>query len=259
MVKIALTSDVHRGTKPGRYPWTHGWPKEAEVVIIAGDIESLPFLKEEAVKYPDKLFIVVLGNHDFWNRPLGDKTVKRWKKKLAPYANIQVLERDVLHYEDVVFLGTTLWCNPKPAHWYDVEQGINCFDEIRTTNGRKGITCSHLIEEHKRMKAWLIEELEANKDKKVVVVTHVPPMSILCDEERRMDPVSDYYHGGMDLEMMQWQDESIFPAVWCFGHTHERVSRVMGPTRFESNAFGYPFGPDKNRVSEFDPELIIEV
>jgi hypothetical protein len=42
--------------------------------------------------------------------------------------------------------------------------------------------------------------------------------------------------------------------LWCFGHSHSSVDKMIGETRMLSNPKGY-----KDQNQNFDPNMIIEI
>ena len=244
-MKINLVSDLHLEfgdqTLPG-----------GEVLILAGDIaearavvrdkkESGPiwkFFQDECAKY-DRV-IYVLGNHESYRGRL-DKTLNILKEILP--ANITVLEDEIVEYNGVVFLGSTLWTdfnNADPITMFTASTQMNDYRAIQMFYPARSIyhrlTPDHILSVHRNTLKYFKMMLEQNKDKPVVVVTHMSPSFASVNEKYKNDTVMN---GAYASNLGEFILDCPQIKFWLHGHMHDPVDYMIGDTRIISNPRGY--------------------
>lgn len=236
-MRIFVASDVHDsdGTFKIKKP-------EADVAVIAGDIEDPQFLEwhRDVWRVP---IVAVLGNHDFYYGTFLDR--RKWK-----IDGVYLLERKAVEIGDVVFLCTTLWSAPPPSQRPMVARGINDFHLIRSRKGAGPLTVDEMAEEHERCARWLGRQLRYYADRKVVVVTHFLPCDAVVSPMYAGSPLNCYFSAGLDGRMRGWP----MPVLWISGHSHAPHDMVLGRTRFVANPAGYV-----RERQLFDHNKIVEV
>jgi predicted phosphodiesterase len=255
-MNIQVVSDLHgEGWQPHSKLWSVVTPK-APVAVVAGDIHSRHFedmLNEIATKF--EKVIAVYGNHEFYHRDISwkcDKTL------LAP--NVSVLDCDAVEYDDVLFLGCTLWTDFDNADWFvmrSAQDGINDFHAITDNNGGTKFTVRAALEKHYQEKAWLKMMIEQNRDKKIVIVTHFLP-SYQCVHPKwkqgGTDMLNRYFSANCDdlIEMCEAK-------AWIHGHTHDvRELELCGVPVF-CNPLGYGLGKEGLSFGQEYKDMVITV
>jgi len=183
---------------------------------------------------------------------------------VSKYSNVRYLQRSTFEYQDIVFIGATLWTeipltpeNVYKQYWYYINdyREIKLFDQT-TQKSRllepKDTTSIHLTD-----RAWIEEKLtEVQKQgKKAVVLTHHCPIGI----NTRCSNMRDE---GNTLKFLDYTDLSGFIKkfdnilVWGFGHTHHSSSQILGTTQIVSNCLGYVIHNEKDE--NFDPNFFVD-
>lgn len=249
-MKIRLMSDLHR--EFGKYKIVPMPDDKDTVLVLAGDIDIGLSAKNWICQIAEnfKAIIYVMGNHEFYYQDMPE-VIARWTMPNTLPANVHVLHNDIIHINDVAFLGTTLWTDLKNNDWFEVYQareGITDFQVVRF-NGKRYTTTNH-IDMHREAKKFLNYALPKAPGKKVVV-THFLPTEFAIDPMYVNAPLNSFYAANCDNLIMDYQ-----PDLWLFGHTHENVDKWIGNTRLVCNPRGY-YGHCLNR--NFNPELVLEV
>ncbi|QVW25573.1 metallophosphoesterase family protein [Pseudomonas hormoni] len=242
-MKLQIYSDLH--TEFARFDPA---PSEADVVILAGDID----LKSRGVKWANEVFqcpvIYVCGNHEYYGGHL-HHTLRKMKEAAAP--NIHVLENEVLILDQTRFLVTTAWTDysstgdvvaAKRIAW----EWMNDFTVIRTDASYRRLRPDDLIAKSKAAYAWLSEQLDKPFDGKTVVVTHHAPTLEHVGDELPEHLVAAYAN--------DWPELLGKADLWVYGHTHVAADFLKGGCRVVSNPRGYP-----NQSTGFDPNFLIEI
>lgn len=223
---------------------------DADVVILAGDIDTKARGISWALEHFSCPVFYVLGNHEYYD---GHLAATLGKMRTLGGERVQVLEREAVELDGVRFLGTTCWTDfastgnaPKAAQ--SAQEAMGDFRFIRTDNYRP-IRPADLVREASKSKRWLQDMLNISFSGKTVVITHHAPT---------LKSIQGSPHAGGLLDAAfanDWED-MLGPGVdlWLHGHSHHSVDFVLNGTRVVSNARGYP-----NEQTGFRPNLILEV
>ena len=242
---IYLLSDLHNEFEQFQPPHV-----EADVVILAGDID----VGVRGVEWAKKTFscpvLYVPGNHEFYRGHLG-RTLE--KLRAAQTDQVRVLERDVVEIGGARFLGTTAWTDftatgNQPVAAAMAEQLLNDFRQIRTDNYRP---CHPMdfITQASLARLWLREQLVVPFAGPTVVITHhAPSLKSLHG--------NPYAGGHLDAAFAnQWDDLIGGPVVlWVHGHVHTAVDYELAGTRVVCNPKGYP-----GELTGWSPHKLIEL
>ena len=247
-MNICLYSDLH---------WEFGQPRiaipeEADVVILAGDIDTglLIHLQILLKENPEKIFIYVPGNHDFYKK---DYSVQRqYINSLSNYfENLQILDDSDCQINDVSFYGSTLWTDftalgPISEAWCKRNISGMIGDFWCISDGEGKMSPAKMAELNQNARKSLYNWLQATKGKKVVV-THFPPLT--CCKHGQIDEngLSAYFTN--NLTYMFYNEDS--PDYWLYGHNHWSDKIKVGKTTLLSNQHGYPGEGDPK--SRYDP------
>lgn len=249
-----------------------------DVLILAGDIcEVKEFNKEhhqtkvidrepgafpcsdffEFVVPKYKKVFMVMGNHEHY-RGRFDKTYDLLKSMLP--ANVSLLEDECEEYEGVLFLGATLWTDLNkgdPITMYTIKNFMNDYKVIQNFYPSKSLyyklTPEHTCQTHRKTKEYFKTILELNRDKPVVVVTHMAPSFQSVNWKYASETTTN---GGYASAMDEFILDHHNIKVWVHGHMHDPVDYMIGDTRVLANPRGYlPWEGDNG----FDPALTFEV
>lgn len=243
LMKLQIYSDLHNEFSP-----FEAAPIDADVVILAGDID----LNSRGVKWANEVFqcavIYVCGNHEFYGGHL-DRTLQQMKDVAMPH--VHVLENEVLILDQTRFLVTTAWTDysstgdvvaAKRVAW----EWMNDFTVIRTEANFRRLCPDDLIAKSKAAYAWLSHELEKPFSGKTVVVTHHAPA---------LDHVGDDHPGHLIAAYANdWPELLVKADLWVYGHTHVAADFFKNGCRVISNPRGYP-----NQNTGFDPDFLVEI
>jgi predicted phosphodiesterase len=253
-MKIALFSDLHLNQGAWEPPAT---VKEADVVILAGDIASKTAgLTWAATVFANKPVIYVCGNHELYGSDLtllAEMRNPEWES-----AGIHFLENRAIEIQGIRFLGCTLWSG---FDLYGVDFGvkamlrakqlINDYHKIKKRPGGKPLDPSDTLEMHRASAGWLATELTKPFPGKTVVVTHFAPHRGCVPTQFEGSDLSPYFVTDLSALMQKHRID-----LWCYGHTHASCDFLAdGGCRIVSNQRGYP----GERGLGFRPELLIEL
>lgn len=242
-MRIHLLSDLHNEFSPFT-PVV----RDADVVILAGDID----VKARGLEWARQEFhcnvLYVPGNHEFYG---GHLTRTLQKMRSVSDERVRVLDRDEACIGGVRFLGATMWTDfaatgNSPLASLNAHSSMNDFRQIRTENYRR-IWPSDLICESLKTRAWLETKLSEPCDCPTVVITHhAPSLRSLLGSP----------HAGTHLDAAycnNWDDlMGSGLLLWVHGHSHTAVDYKVAGTRVVCNPRGYP-----GEQTGFDPALVI--
>lgn len=262
--KFYYMSDLHIEFASPRFMGISG-----DNLILAGDISLLKCLNPrmtdaqnrklrdrtltffDIVRENFQRVFYVTGNHESYGFDINLEA--EYIEKYLP--GVIHLNDSSYHLDDsTVVLGGTLWTDMNknnPLAHRVVGAGMNDFRYIEM--GKDRFYTKHAYEKHTKTMEFLTTELEANKHKNCVVVTHHSPTY------RGVNP----YHGGnhLDAGYASALDEFIMDRTqvkyWVFGHTHIQSKFEIGETTLVSNARGYE-GYESTATS-FNPDTYFEV
>ena len=248
-MKIHVLSDLHN--EFDEYAPSPAATSEADVVVLAGDID----VGIKGLLRADRAFdcptIYVPGNHEFYHQHL-EHTLDDMRKFNTK--KVKVLDMDEVIIGDVRFLGATMWtdfeCTGDPAlAALFAQQRLSDFNVIRTDNDRK-LRPSDLIKICANAKSWLRSKLEEKFYGKTVVITHHAPLLRSLEH-------SPYPDSHLDAAFTNnWEDlfEDGMADLWIHGHTHIAADYDFNKTRVISNPRGY-----QREETLFNPDLIVDL
>lgn len=228
---------------------------DADVVILAGDID----LKGRGVKWALETFrvpvIYVTGNHEFYKGSLGHTLEKM--RAAAKGTHVHVLERESVVIEGVRFVGATLWTDfrltgNQPLAQWDAQQRMSDYKAIRDERFSK-ITPLKILAHHAQARSFIEGQLDEPFAGKTVVVSHHAPCELSIHENYRDLPghlnasYASRLDGLMGVERV---------ALWVHGHTHHSFDYDVYGTRVMCNPRGYA---PQELNPDFDPGLVVEI
>jgi len=211
-----------------------------------------------------QLVLIISGNHEYYNGQI--ETVDELIQSITlKFSNVKYLQRTKFEYQNVVFLGTTLWTEipltPQPVYnqyWYF----INDYRRIKilepSTKQPRLLEPKDTTSMHLRDRAWIESELmDAQKQgKKAVVLTHHCPIGInsRCSSMRKEDNNLKFLDYTDLRELMRKFNNNLL--VWGFGHTHHSSSQLFGNIQIVSNCLGYVKNGENDK--NFDPKFMVD-
>jgi hypothetical protein len=254
-LKIHILSDLHLESTPMELPAT-----DADVVVLAGDIDKGDRGAHWAINFPQQDVIYVAGNHEYYSH---DITVldAHFRQSEVDTGKVHALQNSEWFYRveglpRVRFLGATLWSdfalfgeeNADEAAW-NARQYLRDFQKIFYND------CVFLPRDARALflesVAWLSAKLDEPFDGPTVVVTHHAPSILSVDKYRLRSPTM------LSAAFASHLDHLVPKAdLWIHGHTHGSSDYcLLNGGRVISNPRGYR---DENERG-FNPKLIVEI
>jgi Icc-related predicted phosphoesterase len=267
-VKIHLLSDLHLEFSD-RHPPFEPPPTDADVVVIAGDIDCGTNAFDWAEEtFPNRPVLYVPGNHEYYDGDVTEVSAAL-RDRAASSPNVRLLDNDEVVVDGVRFLGATLWTDFElfgpsrmPAAFEDSVRYVMDFRKIRDRNAL--FTPQRSIELHRASIAFLQRAIDTPHSGQTVVITHHAPHA------GSLHPLwaSHLSSAAFVSDLTRLMGK---PALWVHGHTHNSFRYEVNGTRVSANPMGYrtsnwrearttgtaPWVKYEN--AQFDPALTIEV
>jgi hypothetical protein len=270
-VKFQLMSDLHLEVHPDFRP---GPAEDADLLVLAGDIGSYQTgsrltgddfgLERFSPRFGWPVPVLfVPGNHEYDNLDF-DHAHERLRET-CERLEITWLEREVLTFGDVRFVGTTLWADfdamitdsdelagPgrvlkkrekafRAANFYLQKTGTTRRGEPWLAEGwrEQALVCEE----------WLKQALATPFDGATVVVTHFAPSLRSADPRYGLTPGTAGFCNSLDglLPMAQ---------LWAHGHLHCQQDYLASGCRVVANTLGYAA---KGEQEGFREQLVLPV
>ena len=248
-MKAQLFSDLHLDVTPMEPP-VGG---DADLCLIAGDLhevdQGIAFI-EEMLKARDVVYLP--GNHEAYTASLARvRALFRQHAKRLP--GFTFLDRSTVVYEDVRFIGATLWVDFDRQNPLAMIQGqglIKDYQYIAHDTENRLILPADILQEHQRDLAFIEAELARPWQGKTVLMTHMAPSHRSCTG-KYAGAYSNFLYAS-DLERLFHQ----YPInYWAHGHIHDAVDYQLGDARLISN----PRGTSARAAAQFDPYFTFEI
>lgn len=208
------------------------------------------FFMEECAKYRHVLY--VMGNHEHYGGRF-DKTYGVLKENLPDH--VQLLEKEYVDIDGVIFVGATLWtdCNNADSiTMYTLRHGMNDYRVVQNYYEDKNLYFKLIPEatfaDHIKAKQFIGKTAEQFADRDVVVITHHSPSR----QSTKPRYQGDYHmNGGYSSSLEEFIMDHPNIKVWTHGHTHDDFDYMVEQCRVVCNPRGY-VGYEE-RASNFDP------
>jgi len=181
---------------------------------------------------------MIPGNHEYYNNS-DDKAIMKPKLNEKIRENVLLVNNDVVKYEDVTFICTTLWSHLKDANeMMNLSYGMNDFRVIKVKEEHqqytKPLTARRYNLLHQEARGFLYDALQKHKGEKIVVVTHHAPTQLVNHPDFKGSSINP----GFVVELYDWiHDFDI--NYWVYGHTHRNIDTEINGTKVISNQMGY--------------------
>lgn len=234
-----LYSDIH-------IEFSKTFPKikpNCDYLILAGDIgkintENFQMFFDYCSQNWKKVFYI-LGNHEYYHSSKTyDKLNGLYKEFFKQYTNVILLDNSIYEIDDeLIIIGSTLWSMVSHTPYLNDFNKIYMYNEDRTR--KIGITMERFQELHKESKKYILEQVNNNKNKKIIIITHFPPSKVNTSHPKynnQEEYLKNYYASDFIEEIPE--DNNIL--LWCYGHTHySNDMKHESGIRLLSNQVGY--------------------
>lgn len=262
--KLWHLTDLHLDTgklKLTKFP-------ECDYVIITGDLAAKlggwPII--ESLLSKGNIVLFILGNHEYHSEAKkGIVTMReieeRWKKKEKEYDNFHVLINDTVIFEDIRFIGGTLWTNfnnmdkKTKEEFSEMRDSVKVYKSFRgsgySRRGGVNVTVDDIYEKHKETVKYFESELSKPFNGKTVLLTHHAPLLESIDTRYKDDFESNgCYVSDLSYLFKQYKIDALF-----HGHIHQSKHYYYGNTLVTCNPRGYKMYNELNE--DFDEGKII--
>ena len=230
-------------------------------LIRAGDIsdnDETTLEIREKLNYNSSAYILfVPGNHDLWNKKHPTKKPEEIYRKLQCNPGNLCLNPYSIN-EEWVIIGD--------IGWYDYSFGSDRFTEEDYIKGRyRGRVWKDTLfvpwnKEAKQIHQYFCKkikkQIQSNKNKNIILVTHfVPHEYFLVPEERDSWVFFNAYLGSPDYARLAL-DYNVKYSI--FGHIHHKVNQSIKGTEFIGNSLGYvnQWNTPEDTYSEINKSLV---
>jgi len=245
---LRIASDLHNEWSRAPVEHTTVLPPDerdaSSVLILAGDIGSgrplAKFLAEVSHRFHRVIYVP--GNHEYYGGQGYDHTNQALTKLLADIPNLDFSCGTTGYAQwaswgfDIIY--TTMWTdcdNGNPLAVDAIQKGM-C--DFRAIPNFSAVTTIRLHEKAKKEIQENLEKSYSNGRKAVVVTHHIPSHELIADKWKA--PGWNEINGGFAAHCDDLLDKPWSPALWVFGHTHDKINATIGNTLCMSNPKGYP-------------------
>ncbi len=244
-MRLRILSDLHLEAASLDPP-----PVEADVVVLAGDIDNGAQGIAWAQAQFDRPVLYVPGNHEFYDGELG--VTLEQIHAAARGSNVTVLDCAERIVGGVRFLGCTLWTDfdlpvamERKSMLALARSWITDFRAIRC--GEKLLTPEDTMALHARQRAWLSAALAADYAGATVVITHHAPHPRSVAPQFAGHPANP----GFVSDLTPLMGRAV---LWIHGHTHTSFDYAVKSTRVVCNPRGYP-----GETTGFRPDFVATI
>jgi Icc-related predicted phosphoesterase len=212
------------------------------------------FLKRCSFQFPHVVYVA--GNHEFYHGEF-HRGVEHLREECAKFPNIYFLERDMQFIEGVLFVGGTLWTDMNkgdPMTLHTIGDMMNDFRVIRNDeHGYTKLRPAHAMDRHRKTVEYIKQIVDANKDRKCVVVGHHAPSYQSISKQYKHDTLMN---GGYASDLSEFILDRPQIKLWTHGHMHQTFDYMIGETRVVCNPRGYE---SHGEESGWNPDILIEI
>ena len=212
------------------------------------------FLKRCSFQFPHVVYVA--GNHEFYHGNF-HKGIEHLREECNKFPNIYFLERDIQFIDGVLFVGGTLWTDMNrgdPLTLHAIGDMMNDFRVIRNDeHGYTKLRPAHAMDRYRKTVEYIKQMVDANGDRKCVVVGHHAPSFQSIGEQYKNDTLMN---GGYASDLSEFILDRPQIKLWTHGHMHQTFDYMIGGTRVVCNPRGYE---SHGEVSGWDPDILIEI
>jgi Icc-related predicted phosphoesterase len=205
-----------------------------DILILAGDIVPLhdEFLSNSFFRYISgnyRQIFWIPGNHEYYYSDISDFD---FSSGIKLHGNISIVNNNVIEYEGIRFIFTTLWSKISKKNEKLIEQSVSDFECI--TKNRKKFSAADFNILHQESLTFLNQAVSENPERTVVVTHHLP--SPLCSNTLHQKSI---INEAFCSDLTDFINESNVP-FWIYGHSHHNQKPLyIGNTIMLTNQLGY--------------------
>lgn len=202
---------------------------QTNILILAGDIGNP--MKESYWKFlqcVSKIFcfvFLVTGNHEYYGSSIEtiDKLIMKGINELKLF-NVNFMNNRVIHFENVKFIGTTLWTHIPKEKEEIIRNYMNDYRLIQN------LTPSIVSEKHLINRKFIEKALSEKTSQYTIVITHHAP---LINGTSHPSHNNSTANEGFATDLPDLIDKSDY---WIYGHTHFNQNNI---NKLYTNQLGY--------------------
>lgn len=265
VMKVRYISDLHLGINKINKPVIPPTQDDQDqILILAGDIcdeahYGIDYLTDLCNRF--KYVLYVFGNHEHYRNSLtgAEQTLLDQFDGNVP-SNLKLLNCDFFEYENVVFIGATLWTDfedNNPLSVFDVTRSLNDFFVIKDEPNGKRLSADRYYSEHIKHKDYITIQAKMWKErgKDIVVITHHAPSELSIHKQFKGNAINGGFCSNLE-DLIEELDVD----VWIHGHMHQVHQYTLHNTKILCNPKGYNFENDQQYDENmFDPLAYFEI
>lgn len=236
-----LISDLHVETWDN-FDWTG--QATSPYCIVAGDVSQDRRRLVETLKHLGNCYQGVFfidGNDEHRNNleHIG-QSYYELSRYVDKFKNVVFMQDNVVIVNGVAFVACNGWYSftmdpkidfDKTVSWFNNRYGVS--NSVASTIASMALTDAAYLRNS-------IRKLQMHQDvKAIVVVTHTVPVPGLIDHDLELE---NHYRfnttGNEHLQIALDEDSENKIKVWCFGHYHRSIDRVLNNVRYVNNCRG---------------------
>lgn len=225
---IRFLSDLHLEFGLSPLSVYESLPK-VKYLVLAGDITTYSTRDRmrhvvDALGPTTEHIVYILGNHEYYDSADHTSVVPAYRK-LCAELGIRFLENEAWYADDYTFYGSTMWTNPSPYAFSNMNDR-RCFPSLKT-----------IADMHKASKGMQQTFIAAyaNPNPLVIINHHLPCFSLIDPMYARYKQLNSGFASDLN--------ELMVPPVkcWAYGHTHTpRTTELSNGIQLICNPHGYP-------------------
>ena len=235
-MKIKIQSDIHLEFGPHMIGY-------GDVLVLAGDICVASDFQDNITKYTARYksffrqcsenynrVFYVMGNHEHY---CGDVTQTKGIIEEYLYPNITLLDNKAVRYNDMLFVGGTMWTNfynGDHVEMLQAQYAMNDYECVKVGDNR--MTPGDTLSMHDEAVEFF--DCITRGEDNVFMITHHAPSFKSCVGSRVKNMKSAY---ASDLSQFILNRPQI--KYWAHGHIHESLDYRIGQCRVMCNPRGY--------------------
>ncbi|MGZ5051017.1 MAG: metallophosphoesterase [Methylobacter sp.] len=242
-MRINYFSDIHLEFESLKAP-----NNDADIIVAAGDI-GIGTQGVDWLKTFGKPVIYVAGNHEFYSGDYHQSL--QMLRQQCDGSNIHFLENDSLIFQDVRFLGCTLWADLFVEGEIKAEalvKSLNDFKRIQMEG--QTLDAAQFSRLFHSSKTWLEQQLAQPFSGQTVIVTHHAPSLWSWSGSNLAAKKLAYCN---DLKYLLHEHEI---AAWIHGHVHSQMDYRIADARILCNPRGYA---GVKLAPRFDQNKVVEI
>lgn len=296
-MKIRLISDLHIDIND-KYPLDlHQDGANDVFTLIAGDVSGYPKMTIDWIKKNIHQGAFICGNHDAYDSSIAIEDIKSlYHREFPENSNVSFfdnevgvvskeIETNILLVADVMYTDYSLpidWTNATgnvdrnmffADPYLNIKGGMNDFnygrcnkifkeknDDKKMKEGTYRLIPQYCLEHHIEAFKKITDIVESNKDKNIILMTHMG-LSPKCLDD-------NYSSGNLAASYVSDKEDWIktHPNIKCIfsGHVHCRKKFMVGNTLYVMNALGYcqkhlkQYWKDTNKYEYWTPDCFLD-